>query len=231
MKRLLSMTLIFVLGIFVVRVTDTAQALHDVENSVLRLHILAASDSSADQNNKLLVRDALLAQSAAWNQQCSTRAEMEETLAANLSVIEQIAEQALRENACDDSVTATICKMKFPCRQYGDITLPAGEYDALRLVIGEGEGQNWWCVMYPSICVQTAGVPTDAMPSERMSELLGDDASALVTDTESYEVRLKCVELFRAIADWVSDSMSQWHEKSTADETSAVEIANIQSSE
>lgn len=224
MKRFISVILVFLLGIFAVRVADTAQALHDVENSVLRLHILAASDSSADQTNKLLVRDALLAQSAIWSQQCSDRGEMEETLAANLPMIEQIAEQTLRENACDDSVTATICKMGFPQRQYGDITLPAGEYDALRLVIGEGEGQNWWCVMYPSICVQTASTPTDAMPSEVMDELLNDDACALVTDTESYEVRLKCVELFRAIADWISDALSQWHEKSTADEASAVDI-------
>lgn len=224
MKRLISVIMIFLLGIFAVRVADTAQALRDVENSVLRLHILAASDSSTDQNNKMLVRDALLAQSAVWNQVCSTRAEMEEMLAENLSMIEQIAEQALRDHGCDDSVTASICQMEFPQRQYGDITLPAGAYDALRLVIGEGAGQNWWCVMYPSICVQTAGAATDSMPSEMMDDLLGDDACALVTDTESYEVRLKCVELFRAIADWVSDSMMQWHEKSTAEETSAVDM-------
>ncbi|MDD5946732.1 MAG: stage II sporulation protein R [Oscillospiraceae bacterium] len=224
MKRFMSVILVFLLGIFSVRIADTAQALRDVENSVLRLHILAASDSSADQTNKLLVRDALLAQSAVWNRGCSNRAEMEETLVAHLPMIEQIAEQTLRENACDDPVTASICKMDFPQRQYGDITLPAGEYEALCLVIGEGEGQNWWCVMYPSICVQSASAPTDAVPSEMMGELLNDDACALVTDTESYEVRLKCVELFRAIADWVTETLSQWHEKSTADKTSAVDI-------
>ncbi len=223
MKRFISVILVFLLGIITVRVADTAQALHDVENNVLRLHILAASDSSADQSNKLLVRDALLAQSAVWNQKCSNRADMEETLALNLPMIEQLAEETLRANACSDSVTASICKMDFPARQYGDITLPAGKYDALRLVIGEGEGQNWWCVMYPSICVQAAGEATDAVPSEMMDELLGDDACALLTDTESYEVRLKCVELFRAIVDWISDSVSEWYEKSTADETSAVD--------
>ncbi len=224
MKRFVSIILVFLLGIFAVRVADTAQALHDVENSVLRLHILAASDSSTDQMNKLLVRDALIAQSAVWNKECSNREDMEETLAANLPMIEQIAEETLRANACNDSVTASLCKMNFPARQYGDITLPAGEYDALRLVIGEGEGQNWWCVMYPSICVQAAGENPDAVPSQMMDELLGDDACSLVKDTESYEVRLKCVELFRAITEWISDTVCEWYKKSTADETSAVDI-------
>ncbi len=223
MKRFIGVILFFLLGIFAVRVADTAQALHEVEDHVLRLHILAASDSSADQANKILVRDALLAQSCVWNAECSSRAEMEAKLKTNLADIEQIAVTVLREHGCNDSVTASICEMDFPAREYGDITLPAGKYEALRLVIGEGEGQNWWCVMYPSICVQVARSSEKDMPSEVMSELLDDDACALVMDTESYEVRLKCVELFRAIADWMSETVSEWYEKSTADEISAVD--------
>ncbi len=204
MKRIIGAAIVFLLGMWAVRVADTAQALHSLEEGVLRLHILAASDAAEDQYNKLLVRDALLAQSEMWAGASASVGEMASALEEKLPQIEALAEETLRTAGSTEDVTAMLCEMEFPSREYGDITLPAGRYRALRLVIGEGEGQNWWCVMYPSLCVSAA--TEDAAPSAVLEEHLGEDACALAEDTEAYEVRLKCVELLRAIGDWLTDT-------------------------
>lgn len=205
MKKLIYALTIFALGIFAVRVGETASSLKQLEDGVLRLHILADSDSTQDQFNKLLVRDALLKRSAEWSLSASDRTEMETTLTENLPLIEEIAEETLRAAGCTDAVTATLCAMEFPARTYGDVTLPAGEYQALRLTIGSGDGQNWWCVMYPSLCVPAASEETE--PSETLETYFDDTVCEMTTDPESYEVRLKCVELIRAISDWVTDKL------------------------
>ena len=207
MKRIIGAAMVFLLGMFAVRVADTAQALHGLEEGVLRLHILAASDAAEDQYNKLLVRDALLAQGELWAGASADVGEMASALEQKLPQIEALAEQTLRTAGSGEEVTAMLCEMDFPARTYGDITLPAGKYRALRLVIGEGQGQNWWCVMYPSLCVSAAAEPAeDTAPSEILGEHLGEDACALAADADSYEVRLKCVELLRAVGDWLTDT-------------------------
>ncbi len=180
------------------KISETEQTLTRLEDGVLRLHILANSDSAADQNRKMLVRDALLARSTEWMTESHTRREAIVQLEKQLPQIEAIAEETLRSAGCSDTVRATVCKTEFPSRAYDEITLPAGNYEALRIEIGEGAGQNWWCVMYPTLCVPAAAA--ESMTDAEVMEMHFDAAVCdMAMHPEDYEIRLKCVELWRDI--------------------------------
>lgn len=138
--------------------------LHD---SVLRLHILASSDSDADQNLKYVVRDAILGQSVVYFDQITTIGEATVIAESELSQIEDIANTALAKAGSTQTATAQIVATYFDTRFYtSDVhesfTMPAGEYNALQVTIGEGAGENWWCVMFPPMCVSAAVKPTEA---------------------------------------------------------------------
>ena len=135
-----------------------------VRGQVLRLHVLAHSDSAADQQNKLAVRDALLAQSESLFAPAQNLQEAADAAAKSLPLLEQTAREALRARGCADPVRAELVREGFATRSYGAATLPAGNYLALRVVIGEGRGQNWWCVMYPPLCLPAAA-PRDPDPA------------------------------------------------------------------
>ena len=128
-----------------------------VRGEVLRLHILANSDSPADQALKLEVRDAVLEETGDLFSSAATLEEARALAEENLPAIEETAREVLAENGCSDPVHGEITQMYFSTRTYGEETLPAGEYTALRLTIGEAKGQNWWCVMFPPLCLPAAG--------------------------------------------------------------------------
>ncbi len=130
------------------------QALDELRGSVLRLHILAESDSEYDQNLKIKVRDKLL-ESDIFSGAKSLE-EAEKLAEEKLPEIIDIAEQTLMENGCDIPVTAELTDMDFDERVYGNITMPSGNYRALRIKIGSAKGRNWWCVMYPPLCIPSA---------------------------------------------------------------------------
>ena len=123
-----------------------------IEESLVRLHILANSDSELDQQLKLRVRDAVLASSDELFEPYSSSEEAEEALSGQLDKIKAIADSTLAENGCDDRTVCEITSMDIDRREYGEYTVPAGRYTALRITIGEGKGHNWWCVMYPTLC-------------------------------------------------------------------------------
>ena len=119
---------------------------------VVRLHVLANSDGEEDQALKLLVRDRVLAQATELLTQAKDRTEAETLLREELPELEALAVRELRANGCAYPVTAELTDTEFPTREYDGFTLPAGEYLALRVVIGEGAGRNWWCVVFPPLC-------------------------------------------------------------------------------
>ena len=119
---------------------------------VLRFHVLAESDSAYDQQMKIRVRDEVGSMLAGQMGKMGSLAECEEKIAALLPDIEKKAEETLAACGCTASVTASLEHTDFPVKQYGAYTFPAGNYEALRIVIGEGKGKNWWCVMYPNMC-------------------------------------------------------------------------------
>ncbi|SEK88953.1 stage II sporulation protein R [Ruminococcus sp. YRD2003] len=160
-------------------------ALDRLRGSVLRLHILAESDSERDQTLKLYVRDALLESGILG--EADSLAEAEAIAADRLPDIERIAETVLRANGCELPVEAELADTEFDVRTYGDITMPAGTYRALRVKIGSARGHNWWCVMYPSLCVPAACDVTDNK-QEELGRFDGEELDILY-EPQKYEVR------------------------------------------
>ncbi|MBQ8186981.1 MAG: stage II sporulation protein R [Clostridia bacterium] len=134
----------------------------EIYDDVLRLHVIAESDSDADQAMKLKVRDAVLDCLAAEMDDCVT---VEDALAAAqdmLDAVETAAERCLDENGSDCTVSVSLGREQYPRRDYGASVMPAGTYHSLRVTIGEGEGKNWWCVLFPTVCVRFAEADEDA---------------------------------------------------------------------
>ena len=169
----------------------------DLRSRVLRLHILANSDSEADQALKLKVRDAVVEASAGWLDGVETAADAEAVLDARLSELTAVAKDTVRQAGYDYPVTAERCEMYFTTRQYGSVTLPAGRYRAVRFIIGEGAGHNWWCVLFPPLCVSAA---TEAATT---ADVLTQEEDAIVTEPGRYAVRLKIVEWWETVAHWL----------------------------
>lgn len=168
----------------------------DLRGRVLRLHILANSDSEEDQAVKLNVRDAVVEASAGWLDGVESAEEAEAIIDRRLDEVTEVARRVVRQAGYDYPVTAERCEMYFTTRRYGEVTLPAGRYEAVRLVLGEGEGHNWWCVLFPPLCVSAA---TDAATT---ADVLTREEDEIVTKSERYAVRLKVVEWWETIADW-----------------------------
>lgn len=175
--------------------------LDSLRNSVLRLHILADTDTEYAQSLKLKVRDGLL--EAGIFTEVDSLSEAEAIAAENLTNIENKAEEILRENGCFLPVTAELADVVFDERVYDDITMPAGEYRALRIKIGSAQGKNWWCVMYPPLCLPAV---CDEKKSEENVEK-SDSAEELFTEEErdilhypkKYEIRFALWDKIKAI--------------------------------
>ena len=166
-----------------------------VRESVVRLHILANSDSEEDQALKLRVRDAVVEAAAGWLDGAENADEALTLAERRLPELKAVAQQTVTDAGYDYPVDATLCTMYFTTRQYDTVTLPAGVYEAVRFTIGSGEGKNWWCVVYPPLC---AGA---AMERKTLGDVLDSEQVELVTDTERFVVRFKVVEWWENLVD------------------------------
>ena len=176
-----------------------AKALHtqdELADKVVRLHVLANSDSEEDQALKLLVRDAVLDRAEDLLAQTSSRAEAEGKLRGQLLEFERLAEAVVREAGYDYEVTAELTDTEFPTREYEGFTLPAGEYLALRILIGEAAGRNWWCVVFPPLCTAaTADVPASAMAAG----FTEDEVRLITEEDRGYVLKFKAVEFWETL--------------------------------
>ncbi len=163
------------------------QSLDRLRGSVLRLHILADSDSEEDQALKLLVRDELLRNSGEIFGDADSLEEAEAAAAEKLPEITALAEKTLRSHGCSDKVTAEIADVDFDERVYGDITMPAGTYRALRIKIGKAEGHNWWCVLYPPLCLPAAREVKDDKEAEE--EFFDEKEQDIIYHPKKYRLR------------------------------------------
>lgn len=165
-----------------------------IYDEVIRLHVLAASDSEQDQSDKLAVRDAILAEYGEVLA-AAELASAAEAVEAHIPEIEALAEKTLaaRGRACDVSVT--FGEENYPARSYGELTFPAGTYRSLRVVIGEGEGQNWWCVLFPPMCVGAASGDVVVPAPEEKPNGIGEGAWHIVSRSGEYELRFRFLEL------------------------------------
>ena len=167
-----------------------------LQQELIRIHVVAASDSCEDQNMKLQVRDAVL---ESLQQALSDATDVDQAKAyiqAHLPQIEARANAILRELGAGDRAVVTFSEEAFPLREYETFSLPAGVYESLRITIGDGEGKNWWCVIFPSLCAGRSGDETaDIAAGAGFSEGL----SAALTGEGGYRIRVYCLDLLGKI--------------------------------
>lgn len=191
-KLFLLLTILFSMFIFVSAYSYVTAVSNDIADSVFRLHVIANSDSSEDQALKYMVRDALLDYMNQLAQNTSSKQEVIKLAQTHLLELEQIAKNTILEKGYSYDVHVTIGNFSFPTKEYGDITLPAGYYDALRVEIGEASGQNWWCVMFPPLCfvdVSSGIVPEES--KEEMRNNLSEEEYSLISNDSNQEIRFK----------------------------------------
>ena len=171
----------------------------NLSSAVFRLHVIANSDSDEDQALKLKVRDSLLQYMNTICTNCSTKEEAISIATAHKNDFQKIAEQTIKENGYNYPVKININNFYFPTKNYGDISLPAGFYDALRVEIGTAQGKNWWCVMFPSLCfidISSGVVNNEA--KENLEQNLDQESYNLISEQDNSEIEFKfrLVEFF-----------------------------------
>ncbi len=171
----------------------------EIYGAVIRLHVLANSDSEEDQAVKLRVRDAVLEVTAPLLKDCATTAEAQQRLEEHAEEIRTAALLMLREQGFEQDVTLTLSEESYPTRGYDGFCFPSGEYLSLRVSIGEAEGQNWWCCVFPPLCLGAATVPTDEAEDAFIAVGLTPQQYRIITESERpvYKIRFKLLELFR----------------------------------
>ncbi len=173
---------------------------NNIADSVFRLHIIANSDSEEDQNLKLKIRDELLSYMNSISENSINKEETIKIAEEHIQEFKNIAEKVIRENGFNYNVNIEIGKANFPTKYYGDISLPAGIYDALKVQIGEAKGKNWWCVMFPPLCfvdVSTGIVPDNS--KQELKQNLNNEEYDLISKKDDSEIsfKFKIVELFQ----------------------------------
>ena len=173
---------------------------NNIADSVFRLHVIANSDSKEDQELKLKVRDELLSYMNIISKDSTNKQETMKIAKEHKEEFKKIAEKVIEENGYNYTVNVQVGKADFPTKYYGDITLPAGTYDALKVQIGDAKGQNWWCVMFPPLCfvdVSTGIVPENS--KQELKQSLDDEEYDLISKTDDNEIsfKFKIVELFQ----------------------------------
>lgn len=171
----------------------------DIADSVFRLHVIANSDSEVDQNLKYTVRDNLLNYMNDLCAHCTSKEEAISIASKHLDDFKQIALNTIQQEGFNYSVNVRIGNFEFPTKHYGDISLPAGSYDALRVEIGEAKGQNWWCVMFPPLCFVDASsgiVPEES--KEDLENTLTNEEFSIVSENDSnlgFQLKFKILEI------------------------------------
>ena len=169
----------------------------DVSDKVVRIHVIANSDSDMDQECKLNVRDAIIKYAADTFPKDASKSDTIKYIEKNMKKIEMIAQETIDKFGLEYGAKVSIVEMDFDKKEYEDITMPAGKYDAIRVVIGEGKGKNWWCVMYPPLCVPMATDDPMKVFSERETDMLHN--------SQNYEIKFALLELFDNIGRAFSD--------------------------
>lgn len=165
----------------------------ELAGQVIRLHVIANSDSTQDQALKLAVRDRVLARAETLYTSGTTREEALEILSAHLPELARAGQEAAEAWGSSQTVTASLEQCWFPTKEYEDFALPAGEYTALRIVIGQGEGQNWWCVAFPPLCLGAASQTIEE--AAQAGSFTPGQAALMTGESGGYVLKFKAMEL------------------------------------
>lgn len=195
-KRVVSLILLAASALTVTLCAVLQAQSQRMADKIIRLHVVANSDTNADQAVKLAVRDAVLREAG---RVLDGAEDPKQAVAAQLPALEAAANAELQRQGSEDLARVSFRRELFPTREYDTFSLPAGVYDSLRVTIGQGEGHNWWCVIFPPLCAQAAGL------SEQAVQALSDDDVRLVTESDSgYVVRFRLLELWDALVQRLS---------------------------
>lgn len=198
-RNLLILVLLFSIFITLSASSYAKEVSKDLSSCVFRLHVIANSDSEEDQNLKYKVRDALISYMNTLSMDLSNKEDVINCARNHIEDFKKVARDVIVENGYDYDVNIEIGNFEFPTKTYGDISFPAGFYDALRVKIGTASGQNWWCVMFPPLCfvdVTSGVVPEES--KENLQENLSEEDYSVVSDENIFvKFKFKIVELFK----------------------------------
>ena len=180
----------------VFNINSFSQQCDSIRGKMLRMHVIANSDSEEDQSLKLEVRDAVLSAGKEIFDGSITSKEAIEKISPHIDMLEQTALKVIKDNGFDYNVKITLQKEYFNTRAYDDLTFPAGQYTALKVVLGEGKGKNWWCVMFPPLCVPAAdGIEANKNTTDYLSE----NGEKIINSGDKYIVKFKLLELYEEL--------------------------------
>ena len=199
MKNFIILSILFFLYVSISAFSYVNAVSCDLSKSVFRLHVIANSDSAEDQNLKYIVRDNIINYMKTLTENAKSKEETINLVSCHLSDFEDIANKTIKDNGFDYKAKVSIGNFNFPTKKYGDISFPAGYYDALKIQLGNSNGQNWWCVLYPSLCfidISSGFVPEDS--KETLESTLNEEEYKLISDTndQSIKIKFKLIELF-----------------------------------
>lgn len=199
LKRFFILLILLILYTFVSAFYYSNAVCSDISDNVFRLHVIANSDSSADQDLKYIVRDSIIDYINEISSSATSKEEVLQIAKSNISEIQSIAINTVRKEGYDYSVNVEVGNFVFPKKTYGDITFPPGFYDALKVEIGEAKGQNWWCVMFPPLCFVdvTSGVVPDESKLKMQENLSQEEYKLISQEGPNVKVKFKIVEVLQ----------------------------------
>ena len=183
--------IVTLLIVFIISMSDFNDGCEDIYSNMLRLHVIANSDSEKDQELKLLVRDEILKSGSSLFDGTTKKENAKSRLENYSSLLKKSAEEVLKNNGCDDKVKISFKKTYFNTREYDNIVVPAGFYDAVCVEIGDAKGKNWWCVMYPPLCLP-------AVSECDYTSVFNQSGNNVLNSTIKYDVRFKIVEYYQS---------------------------------
>lgn len=188
---------------------DAAVAGGQIPQEAIRLRILANSDNPADQVVKRLVRDEIIKAMNGWVTGPQTIEEARQTIIANMPEIERITAEVLRSRGFDYSSSAELGMVPFPTKMYGNQVYPAGDYEALRITLGEGGGQNWWCVLFPPLCfIDSASGEASAASSTVAAQVDAEQADSAAEQAAAPEAKFFIWEMIESLINWIKSLFS-----------------------
>lgn len=196
-KNLIILVLLFTMFFILTAYSYASNISEGLSENIFRLHILANSDSEEDQALKLKVRDAILEYMKTLTEDTSNKQAVIELSKNHTEDFKKVAKKVIQENGYDYSVNIEIGNFYFPTKYYGNISLPAGNYDALKIEIGNAEGQNWWCSLFPPLCfVSVSSGVVDEAGEEYLKENLSEEEFAIVSSSsDEVQFKFKIIEM------------------------------------
>ena len=202
LKRFFLLLFLLILFIIVSAFSYVNAISSHIADNLFRLHVIANSNEDFDQNLKYIVRDSIIEYINTLSQNLNSKEEIIASAQNNIKEIQKIAQKTIYENGYNYSANVEIGNFNFPTKKYGDISLPAGFYDALKIEIGEAKGENWWCVMFPPLCFvdTTSGIVPDSS-KEFMKENLSEEEFRLISENSTeMQFKFKVVEVFNTFS-------------------------------